>query len=241
MRDMVWNVYVGNFNGRCIETYNIFRHCRFFDDVKRIYKKYKNDFDKFSEEIKRSLMYYFWSKCEWEITLGSWPPRDNFQDEKIDVYDQVMMNWDVFIKYVWDMCHARKLPVRKAELSNVVNDGSLADDSCGSMSENDLRKIFGWMEEAEKEFRKSHQSMPGPKYKKGDVVRFKFFDDREPFEGMVEIVDAYGTFEQNEEPSYDIYKFDNNTLYKHVRESLVTEFIRSGSLSEIEENIKKFD
>ena len=28
--------------------------------------------------------------------------RDSFEKEKIDIYDQVMLNWDVFIKYVWD-------------------------------------------------------------------------------------------------------------------------------------------
>lgn len=44
------------------------------------------------------------------------------------------------------------------------------------------------------------------------------------FVGKVYIIDAYGTFEQNEEPSYDIMVEDYNgtgrpCLVKHVRQS----------------------
>lgn len=66
-----------------------------------------------------------------------------------------------------------------------------------------------------------------PKYKVGDRVSFKIKDDGKDFvvNGKVYIVDAYGTFEQNEEPSYDVmaeeshYDKDSSCLYKHVRES----------------------
>ena len=101
--------------------------------------------------------------------------------------------------------------------------------------------VFGWMQEEQKQFEEAHKHMPAPKYEKGDVVKFQFssiMDDT--IEGMIEIVDRYGTFEQNEEPSYDIYRFENNTLYKHVRESTVTEFVREGTMQEIEESVKRF-
>lgn len=40
--------------------------------------------------------------------------------------------------------------------------------------------------------------------------------------GSVEIVDPYGTFEQAEEPSYDIWvKGNPGCLFKHIRESNV--------------------
>lgn len=112
--------------------------------------------------------------------------------------------------------------------------------SCIVVSEADFEKVFGWMEQEYNSFAGVYKDMPGPKYKKGDVVKFEFFSDRDPLEGMIEIVDRFGTFEQNEEPSYDVYRFEDNTLYKHVRESLVTEYVREGSIDEIDENIKKF-
>lgn len=56
-----------------------------------------------------------------------------------------------------------------------------------------------------------------PKYKRDDVVSFKFRNEIKT--GTICIVDSYGTFEQNEEPSYDIINEEENMLYKHVRES----------------------
>ena len=103
-----WNVYCDDFNEKRIRTFNIFDHWRFREDCQKIAKKYTGREDpvgdkaKFSEEIKRSLMYYYWSKCEWEIILDSWPERKDFRQEKIDVYDQVALNWDVFINWLWD-------------------------------------------------------------------------------------------------------------------------------------------
>jgi hypothetical protein len=68
-----------------------------------------------------------------------------------------------------------------------------------------------------------------PIYKIGDKVSFWFKegDEKVTLEGEVYIVDAYGTFEQNEEPSYDImveksHFRDEPCLYKHIRERFVT-------------------
>ena len=64
-----------------------------------------------------------------------------------------------------------------------------------------------------------------PKYKVGDKVSFEF--DGIVLVGEVYIVDDYGTFEQNEETSYDVmvgdeYKYKG--LHKHIRESNLTLF-----------------
>ena len=100
--ELKWNVIIGDFNHKDIETYNIFDHDYFKEYCDKAWKKYKYDFDAFSKEVKRNLMYYFWSKCEWEVIVSHWPPSERFNDKKIDVYEQVMMNWDVFIVYLWN-------------------------------------------------------------------------------------------------------------------------------------------
>lgn len=56
-----------------------------------------------------------------------------------------------------------------------------------------------------------------PKFKRNDMVVFKFRDDEKC--GMIQIVDAYGTFEQDDELSYDICVEEENCLYKHIRET----------------------
>lgn len=96
---MVWSVYVGDFNGKRIETDNIFDHCAFDADCRKNYKKNKENKEAFLEQLRRDLMYYFWSKCEWEVVIQSWPAGHG--EKKIDVYDQVMLNWNIFCDYVW--------------------------------------------------------------------------------------------------------------------------------------------
>ena len=56
-----------------------------------------------------------------------------------------------------------------------------------------------------------------PKYKRGDVIRFWFGEKLK--QGRIEIVDAWGTIEQSEEPSYDILCEAEHCIYKHILES----------------------
>ena len=62
-----------------------------------------------------------------------------------------------------------------------------------------------------------------PKYQWRNRVRFVFRE--EELEGIIQVVDAWGTFEQNEEPSYDILCEKKNCLYKHVLESEIIELM----------------
>ena len=60
-----------------------------------------------------------------------------------------------------------------------------------------------------------------PLYRREDTVRFSIGD--ESLEGVIRVVDAYGTFAQDEEPSYDIYVAKKKCLYKHIRQTTVLE------------------
>lgn len=58
-----------------------------------------------------------------------------------------------------------------------------------------------------------------PKYRHNQNVVFTVAG--KTLSGKVKIIDKYGTFEQNSEVSYDIYVEDEDSLYKHIPESLV--------------------
>lgn len=62
-----------------------------------------------------------------------------------------------------------------------------------------------------------------PKYKEGDIVRFKvkINGETEVKEGVVATVDQYGTFEYDQDVSYDIMVDSENCLYKHFPEPTV--------------------
>lgn len=96
---MEWYVYYYNCNGKRIEKYNVFEHGSFKKEFDLLLELGLSK-EEFSDKLKRILMYYFWSKCEWETVLKPWVGDDSVE-EKIDVFDQVMLNWDKFVDYCW--------------------------------------------------------------------------------------------------------------------------------------------
>lgn len=74
-----------------------------------------------------------------------------------------------------------------------------------------------------------------PKFNYNDIVKFKIrmFNDTPEveIEGSVAIIDAFGTFEQNKEVSYDVYSAKENILFKHITESQLT-YVRKGTEEE---------
>lgn len=130
VKDLKWIVYYDSFNNKEIKTFNIFEHGGFREDVEKYFKKYK-DKEEFAEHLRRSLFYYYGSKAEWEVVITSWVPHITISEldrlnaerektlkehnrepyslyvnpnvaEKIDVYNQVMNNWDIFLDYCWN-------------------------------------------------------------------------------------------------------------------------------------------
>ena len=122
---LTWNVYYLNFNKQKIEPFNVFEHMGFCEDVDKYIKKYKKEIkveglskkqseeliEQLKQQIKYDLQYYFWSKYEWEIGITE-PFSNSLVDdytkgrkypwEKIDVYDQIMMNFDIFFDYIYN-------------------------------------------------------------------------------------------------------------------------------------------
>lgn len=98
---MEWNVYFYNVNHQKIETFNIFNH-RYFTGYVKQHLQTCTDKDSFAEELKSELRYYFWSKSEWEIIIKPWVGNKTPGEEKIDIYAQVMLNFNIFLDYIWN-------------------------------------------------------------------------------------------------------------------------------------------
>jgi hypothetical protein len=97
---MEWNVYVHNINRDRIEKYNVFEHSSFIKYLKKACEECESK-DMLAEKIKSELRYYFWSKSQWELIISPWVGYSKPFNIKVDVYDQVMMNFDIFVDYVW--------------------------------------------------------------------------------------------------------------------------------------------
>ena len=99
---MEWNVYIFNINEQKIETYNIFEHWSFREYAKKAVKKFKTK-ERFAEQLKRELRFYFWSKCEWELVveitednrifLNPWVGCREPEKVRIDVTDDTSFDW----------------------------------------------------------------------------------------------------------------------------------------------------
>ena len=128
MDNMVWNVYKENLNTREIEIYNIFNHAGFARDIENLLTANLPTVE-FIKELESILMYHFWARAEYEVVITSWPPhiekteldRLNSKWEecekaynmvkisntvnlstgiKVDIYSQVMLNFDRFVDYI---------------------------------------------------------------------------------------------------------------------------------------------
>lgn len=99
---MEWYVYYYDMNEKRIEPYNVLGGKRMPELIKRLRKKFNDSKEGFSEELRVELMRHYWSRSEWEIIISAWCGGDGCEETKIDVYDQVKMNWNSFIDYCWN-------------------------------------------------------------------------------------------------------------------------------------------
>lgn len=99
-KKLVWNVFYCDFNSKDIKPINLFEYNWVFLEKGLLYAKkhYANDYNKFAEHIRRWLQHEYWSRCQYETCISGLS--DGYY--KIDVYTQVMLNWDRFIDYVWN-------------------------------------------------------------------------------------------------------------------------------------------
>lgn len=120
---MIWNVYDHDINNKQIKIYNVFKHSSFNQDVQKLLNE-DLSYIEFSEKLNCIVQYYFGSKAEYEVVITSWAPHiDNKEldrlnaereehrghlyyvsldvSEKVDIYDQLHLNWERFVSYVY--------------------------------------------------------------------------------------------------------------------------------------------
>ena len=141
-KKLVWHVFVEE--ERNIVAVNLFDYNYNFaaKGLMEAKKKYSNNFSEFANYIRLWLMYEFWNRSEYEVTIASYPPHISEDElkrlgiqktmraangesfcretveletsERVDVYTQVMLNWDRFIDYLWnnkDLITKKKLNI----------------------------------------------------------------------------------------------------------------------------------
>lgn len=106
-----YRVILWNFNTDRVEHYDIMPYL-----YRRLEEKRKKKqivlkdltLERLKEFIDTESKYQFWARCEYEVILSSWPPRENGRRHKMDVYEQIHMNLDNIAKLMYDDLQKRK-------------------------------------------------------------------------------------------------------------------------------------
>lgn len=103
-----WYVYQKKFNIPKDSTEfnvvirDVFDNLKFLEFTLELKEKQdKMTYTEFSEELQREAMYRFWSKFEYETEICGYG-ESRGRSLKIDVYNQLKLNWDAFVNYVWN-------------------------------------------------------------------------------------------------------------------------------------------
>lgn len=104
---MKWYVYYHNMNRKEISKFDIFKHTSFEEDVKK-HLKTSTDLAVFKEKLESSLRYWFWCKSEYEVLISAWCGGNGEETIKVDIFSQVMLNFDVFAEYCWGFRKGKK-------------------------------------------------------------------------------------------------------------------------------------
>lgn len=92
--DFHWNVWVWNVNSDSLDVYDVGSY--FLRCYKELPKsKRPVTLEEVNEFLVSNARYEYCARCEYEMIIHSWPKFKN--DIKADVYDQLRLNWDVFV------------------------------------------------------------------------------------------------------------------------------------------------
>ena len=97
-----WNAILYDYQSTRIRKYNIFNNSQFCKDCIELFSPPNLGKETFSELLDKKAMYEFWGRCEYEFLISSWPPGPAEKPYKIDVYEQLKLNWEKFVDYLYD-------------------------------------------------------------------------------------------------------------------------------------------
>ena len=95
---MEWYVYRHDTNKGTIYKYNVLQPY-IVEQIKSKTEKLTT-LSAFKEILKKEMQYYYWGKSEHEVVIKEWC--GTTAEKKIDIFDQLQLNWEVFVIYVWN-------------------------------------------------------------------------------------------------------------------------------------------
>lgn len=102
-----FNVLVWDINSDKLVKYDVlpyFREC--YDDCRKVDRPSTRE--QWEEFVQRRGMYMYWSRCQYEIIVSSWPPGKKDNSIKIDVWYQIENNIDLIVDILMSEYNGKK-------------------------------------------------------------------------------------------------------------------------------------
>lgn len=97
-KNMKWNCFEWDINRDKLVWFNVLSD-DLLDDIKKAHtKKQINNKEDLSNIVRIWAMHHYWSKCEHETLITDFPKYKN--EYKMDVFEQLQNNWQIFIDYL---------------------------------------------------------------------------------------------------------------------------------------------
>lgn len=103
---MEWWVWRYDINRRQIVEYNVLRNHA--DSIRKQRKKCSRE--EFDDWLRSEMKYYYWSKSEHEMVISSFGLGSE-GEKKIDVFDQLELNWPRFVDYCWEEDNEKRVRI----------------------------------------------------------------------------------------------------------------------------------
>ena len=94
-----WNVFRYDSNSKEIYYFDVFTHHKFMHYCMVAFEEFQKteNLTEFKKQVKKEASYYFWAKSEHEILIRAWCGGTGQEEIKVDIYEQLCMNWEAFI------------------------------------------------------------------------------------------------------------------------------------------------
>jgi len=92
-----WKVILHECNGDKIVVHDVLAYKK--DAIKKM-RRQSSSIEEFEDKLSTMMASQYWSRAEYEVVVHAWCGGD--AELKIDVYDQLKLNWDKFVEYCYN-------------------------------------------------------------------------------------------------------------------------------------------
>ena len=94
---MEWYVHI--YENGSVRAINVFDNLDFYRGIKEMFDVPEQSYEEIEMRVKQLAKWKFFNN--YEFVMSSWPESASARRYKIDIFDQLMLNWNHLIDYIY--------------------------------------------------------------------------------------------------------------------------------------------